>query len=157
MNRETVELGFVLRQIEDYEFSMKGFDDRLRFQKTVYLLQAFGVYLGYSFSWYMRGPHCTVLASNGLLLQDVYASIPEQKVGFDDKKSQKSFKKFLKFVRGKSTDDLEIAASLHCLVHACGLPAGAARSRVEAEQQRFGARRIAQIWSEMEKCRLVCR
>ena len=157
MNRETVELGFVLKQVEDYEFSMEKFDDRLRFQKTVYLLQAFGVYLGYNFSWYLRGPYCTVLTSNGFLLQDVYSSIPEQKVGFDDKKSQKSFERFLKFVKGKSTDDLEIAASLHYLSHTCGMPADKAKSKVETKQQRFEARRIAEIWSEMGKCQLICK
>ena len=50
MNKETVELGFILKQIKDYEFTMQDFDDRLRIQKLIYLLQASGVYLGYDFS-----------------------------------------------------------------------------------------------------------
>ncbi len=33
------------------------FDDRLILQKTVYLLQAAGVHLGYRFRWYLRGPY----------------------------------------------------------------------------------------------------
>ena len=152
--REAVELGFMLKQIKGYEFSMAEFDSRLKLQKMVYLLQAFGVYLGYDFSWYLRGPHCLVLTSNGLRLQEIYASIPEQKVRFSNKKSQKLFKKFLKFVKGKSTDDLEIAASLHCLSQACRMSGSEAKSRVE-NRRGFSPERVDDAWTEMEKCGLI--
>ncbi len=32
-------------------------EDRLRLQKTVYLLQTLGLHLGYGFSWYRYGPY----------------------------------------------------------------------------------------------------
>lgn len=32
-------------------------EDRLKLQKTVYLLQHFGLHLGYGFSWYRYGPY----------------------------------------------------------------------------------------------------
>ena len=76
MTRESVELGFILKQIPGYDFSLEGFSDRLKLQKTIYLLQVFGVYLGYDFSWYLRGPYCSILAANGFLLQDIYDEIP---------------------------------------------------------------------------------
>ena len=154
-SREAVELGFILKQIEDYEFSMDKFDDRLKLQKTVYLLQAFGVYLGYDFSWYMRGPYCTILASNGFLLQDIYDSMPPQDFKFDDRKSQKMFERFLEFVKGKSTDDLEIAASLHYLSQTCGVPDDEAKSRVKNKQEKFSMDQVGRIWSEMEKWSLI--
>ena len=154
-SREAVELGFILKQVKDYEFSMARFGDRLKLQKTVYLLQAFGVYLGYDFSWYLRGPYCTILATNGFLLQDIYAHMPYQDFKFDDKKSQKMFKKFLKFVKGKSTDDLEIATSLHYLIQTCEVPDDEAKSDVKDKQERFSARQVGKIWSEMRKCGLI--
>lgn len=157
LNREVVELGFVLKQIKDYEFSMAGFDDRLKFQKTVYLLQAFGVYLGYDFSWYLRGPYCTILAANGFSLRGIYASIPGQGVKFDDKASQKRFERFLKFVRGKSADELEIAASLHYLAQTCRTPGEEAKAEVEGRQGRFGRAQVEGVWKEMEECRLIGR
>ena len=155
LNREAVELGFVLKQIEDYEFSMSEFDSRLKLQKMVYLLQAFGVYLGYDFSWYLRGPYCTVLAANGFSLKDVYAKIPPRDIKFDDKKSQKTFEKFLKFVKDKSVDELEIAASLHYLNQTCKIPDGQAKSDVENKQPRFTKAQVDSVWEEMEKCQLI--
>lgn len=54
MNRMVVDLGVLLKNTPGYDFSMASFNDRLRLQKTVYLLQAFGIYPGYDFSWYLR-------------------------------------------------------------------------------------------------------
>lgn len=38
--------------------------DRLRIQKAVYLTQVSGVNLGYSYSWYVRGPYSTSLTQD---------------------------------------------------------------------------------------------
>lgn len=46
-------------------FSMAKFNDRLVFQKKVYLMQLFGVDLGYRFEWYLRGPYCSDLTAMG--------------------------------------------------------------------------------------------
>ena len=152
--REAVELGFILDQIKGYRFSTASVDDRLKLQKMVYLLQAFGVYLGYDFSWYMRGPYCMVLASNIIRLQYIHASMPKIESKFNDKKSQKLFKKFLKFVKGKSASELEMAASLHCLSQACGMSDSEAKSRVE-NIQGFSPEQVDGTWTEMEECGLI--
>lgn len=39
-------------------------DDRLRIQKAVYLAQVAGINLGYSYSWYVRGPYSTSLTQD---------------------------------------------------------------------------------------------
>jgi hypothetical protein len=44
-------------------------EDRLKLQKTVYLLQAFGLHLGYGFSWYRYGPYSQEL------VYDAYRSL----------------------------------------------------------------------------------
>lgn len=46
-------------------FSMSHFNGRLAYQKKVYLMQLFGVDLGYRFEWYLRGPYCTELTTAG--------------------------------------------------------------------------------------------
>lgn len=115
MTRESIELGFVLRQIPDYEFSMAEFEGRLHLQKIVYLLQAFDVNLGYSFSWYLRGPYCSLLATNGFTLDRVYNVLPDRDMKFRDQRAQKKFQRFLKFIRGKDLESLEILASAHYL------------------------------------------
>ncbi|MBB3930174.1 hypothetical protein GGR25_001213 [Kaistia hirudinis] len=44
--------------------------DRLRLQKAIYLIQASGVNLGYSYSWYVRGPYSTNLTKDYYRLSD---------------------------------------------------------------------------------------
>lgn len=121
MTRESIELGFVLRQIPGYEFSMDEFEGRLSLQKVVYLLQAFGVNLGYSFAWYLRGPYCSLLATNGFTLERVYNILPDHDTKFRDRRVQKKFERFLKFIRGKDLESLEILASAHYLKKCLGL------------------------------------
>jgi hypothetical protein len=48
-------------------------EDRLRLQKTVYLLQTYGLRLGYGFSWYRYGPYSQEL------VYDAYRSLHAEK------------------------------------------------------------------------------
>ena len=118
MDRQTLDLGFILRQFKNYKFSMDKFDDRHRLQKFIYLLQAHDIYLGYDYSWYLRGPYCTTLAKRGFVLDSIYKSIPSSaKSVFVDPDIREKFNKFKKFIKGKEMDInyLEILASLHIL------------------------------------------
>ena len=45
----------ILHEISDY--SLDEFDDRLRLQKLVFLARKVGYDLGYTFTWYRRGPY----------------------------------------------------------------------------------------------------
>ncbi len=121
MTRESIELGFILRQIPGCEFSMDEFEGRLSLQKVVYLLQAFGVNLGYSFSWYLRGPYCSLLATNGFTLERVYNMLPDHQTKFRNQRAQKKFQRFTKFINGKDLESLEILASAHYLKECLGL------------------------------------
>lgn len=57
----------VYKKVFDEPFSYGSFDDRLKMQKMVYLLQEEGVNIGhYGFDWYKHGPYSQVL------LDDMY-------------------------------------------------------------------------------------
>lgn len=56
MDRQQILLAKSLEAAE-VSLSVETFADRLILQKTVYLLQAAGVHLGYRFRWYLRGPY----------------------------------------------------------------------------------------------------
>lgn len=122
MDRQPFVLGFILRKFPEFGFSMDTFDDRMRLQKFVYLLQAHGVYLGYDFSWYLRGPYCSSLTTDGLILDDVYDDMKsdsrKDRTEFANSFIQKRFERFAKFIRPNVQDRvfLETAASLHCLL-----------------------------------------
>ncbi|MDD9826447.1 MAG: hypothetical protein OXU86_06745 [Thaumarchaeota archaeon] len=117
-----VNLGYILRSIPHSSFKMDTFNDRLRLQKLVYMVEAFGVYLGYDYSWYLRGPYCTSLARAGFELEQIASEIPPHaKAEFMYSETQKKFKRATRFIRSIMDDPddltrLEIASSLHLLV-----------------------------------------
>lgn len=106
-------LAGVLRRIG--RFSLSKFQDRLRLQKTVYLLQAFGIYLGYNFNWYLYGPY-----SPGLT-RDAFEVVPVldrfSALRFADEETEKRFNLFVNFLGDKKDDPqwLELVGSLHML------------------------------------------
>ncbi len=64
----------ILYKVADvFDLKRGSTEERLMLQKTIYLLQAYGLRLGYGFSWYRYGPYSqdlvydayTVLASEG--------------------------------------------------------------------------------------------
>lgn len=63
MNRRQIALKLVLDEL-GMAPSLSTFDDRLILQKTVYLIQQLGVSLGYSYSWYIRGPYSRDLTAD---------------------------------------------------------------------------------------------
>lgn len=119
LNKEAaraVELGIIQKSLGD--FSMKEFADRLKLQKSVYLLQEFGVELGYDFSWYFRGPYCSRLAKVGFDLETIYSSISKSDpTEFMNSETASNFTKFTKFVKPiiDDTSTLELLSSLHII------------------------------------------
>ena len=147
MNRQTIDLGFILRQMPDYEFSMNEFPDRLKLQKRIYLLQSFDIYLGYRFSWYIKGPYCSTLAMKGFELQEIYDEIPQEyKTTFTNNAAQSKFERFLKFVKGRSVDDLEILASLHYLKQGGKLDDENIKKRVMEKDEGFTEPYVESMW-----------
>jgi uncharacterized protein YwgA len=76
-------------------------------------MQAFGLYLGFDFSWYLRGPYSPPLAHLGYEIAKMKDPIPIAK--FSNPKSEERFEKFLQFL-GPERDNaewLEILASIH--------------------------------------------
>ena len=106
-------LGAVLRRIDN--FDMSTFEGRLVLQKTIYLLQSYGLYLGYKFSWYVHGPYCAELTRDGFELLPVYERLPHVK--FAKPKTEKEFETFLRFIGDKknNADWLEQLACTHFL------------------------------------------
>jgi len=115
--RRVEALGGLLKRIGNFdpESFINSFEARLIFQKTIYLLQAFGLYLGYRFSWYLRGPYSPDLARDGFELVAIYEETPL--VRFKRLEAEKRFLQFLAFLGDKKNDAkwLETLASIHFL------------------------------------------
>ena len=157
--RQAIDLGYILRQFPNLDFGMDDFDHRLRVQKFVYLLQAFDIYLGYDYSWYLRGPYCTQLATIAYTLSRSYDHIPiDQEMVFTNPDVQERFEEFKKFVRGRenNNDFLEIAASLHMLRKAYDdMDRDVIVARVAAKRDHFDRATCEAVWGELERWNLM--
>ena len=56
-------LGVFYKQIVGTDIDLNKFDDRMSLQKLGYFLQKLGVINGFHFSWYIRGPYCSLLTN----------------------------------------------------------------------------------------------
>jgi len=103
----------------DKKIDMSTFENRLIFQKNVYLLQEFGLKLENPYGWYVRGPYSTTAASDGFQLekiQDKVEDLPD--ISRDELELIRRFKQLLSESKDKfedKSDDyfLELLASLH--------------------------------------------
>jgi hypothetical protein len=67
MRQNLVALRAVLDEIDGDSFDT--LEGRITFQKRIYLVQALGLDLGYTFVWHHYGPYSSELADDGLLLE----------------------------------------------------------------------------------------
>lgn len=97
---------------------MSEFNNRLKYQKIVYLLQSLtGLSLGYGFNWYLKGPYSSPLAHTLYFIQDDPTVYKQSKdITFKQNKEVMSKLEEFKEKLGASINDplyLEILASLH--------------------------------------------
>jgi uncharacterized protein YwgA len=69
MSNKAIEVQLCLDDL-GVDINMTDFDSRLELQKYIYLVQAFGVDLGFGFSWYLRGPYSSYLADIGFMIHN---------------------------------------------------------------------------------------
>jgi hypothetical protein len=68
MDRQQIGLKLALDAL-GLDLDLSTFDSRLILQKTVYLVQAARVDLGYTFNWYRRGPYSPDLTNDAFALR----------------------------------------------------------------------------------------
>ena len=100
---------------------MSSFSGRLCLQKKVYLAQAFGAPIGYSFNWYVRGPYSPILTRAGYEVAERYRDSPPMRFSNDEVENR--FRAAAAFMRGRTSDArwLEVVASIHFLSVCLGM------------------------------------
>lgn len=63
-NEKNLILGRILKLLGFNQIDMDNFDNRLKYQKIVYLTQNYGLSLGYGYSWYVKGPYSPELTKS---------------------------------------------------------------------------------------------
>lgn len=82
-----------------FDFKVNYFNNRLKLQKYIFLLRRYGIDLGYSYNYYIRGPYSPELA-------DDYYNLPEVDGELELPED------FLRLIKDKSERWLELASSL---------------------------------------------
>ncbi|MBI5723275.1 MAG: hypothetical protein HZA50_04905 [Planctomycetes bacterium] len=121
MERQQIGLTLVMEQV-GLPLEVKDFEHRLILEKTIYLVQASGVNLGYFFQWYLRGPYCPDVADDGFAAcAELAAGNNESNNWKLDDNSAKNIQR-LKDVIGDTSNtkalarNLELLASIHFLI-----------------------------------------
>lgn len=97
----------------------QSFENRIKYQKIIYLLQSYGLSLDYGFTWYLKGPYSSPLAHTLYAIyndNEIYDEYKNMKFKNDEEvdKTIQDFKQLL----GEDIDNalyLEVLASLHYL------------------------------------------
>lgn len=129
-------LGGLLKRIGNFDpvGFRSDFKDRLILQKTIYLMQQFGLNIGYFYNWYIRGPYSPALTRDAYQVAKRFKDLPP--VRFASPQAEKRFKEFLMFIEPKSTSHifLEKIASIHFLVRMYpSLPKGSMYTKTKAK------------------------
>jgi Uncharacterized conserved protein len=128
MDKRAVALKLVLDRLGTTNISTA--DDRMEVQKAVYLTQAAGVSLGYSYGWYVRGPYSPALtrdyfdlseeAPQNASLRDAAAERIDRVAGLMDEQIDDL----------RRSQRLELLASIHYLLKESKMTEATARRRL---------------------------
>ena len=97
------------------EPSLETFDNRLQLQKLTYLLEVFGMDLGFRFNWYLHGPY-NRFVTKVLFDSDKAESEREVEDVFTNEKKKLSILKEFLGSDINSSRTLELIVSLHYLL-----------------------------------------
>lgn len=127
-----------------------SFDTRLILQKTIYLLQAFGLNIGFHYNWYLRGPYSPDLTRVAYEVVDSYDD--EIVAEFDNAQDEERFSHFLQFIENKKNDHykMEAVASIHFLAKLYGEKnEGLVFEEVRQKMRRLDHKTFTCFWDEL--------
>ena len=130
-------------------FDMSSFQNRLKLQKIVYLIQTNGINLGFGYNFYLYGPYSTDLARAGFQITD-YSKV--KTMAPEDKEINRQFMA-IKDKLGPRKDDikwLECATSIIYLKR-LGFAKNKIIDTVAHKLTKFPKDYINSVWSDLEE------
>jgi hypothetical protein len=120
MDRQQIGLKLALDAL-GLKLSLNEFNDRLALQKSIYLVQAGGVHLGYTYGWYLRGPYSRDLTRDAFSVRAELRQGAEDWVGwkFDPESIRRLTelrKMFDAIAPERAARQLELLASVHFIL-----------------------------------------
>ena len=147
----------------EVNLDMDTFDNRLLLQKSIYLMQVFGVDIGYRFGWYLRGPYCSDLTKTGFEVKEhmgcskVDFALPDSIV-----KRIQFFKKWETETKPEymaEVEWLELLASLHYLKHIAYIREGKSKdivcSELVSRKSWYEMGHVEKAWEVLDQAGLI--
>ncbi len=146
----------LFNKLMDEELTLDEYDNRLKLQKAVFLLQEAGLPFNYYFSWYIKGPYSATLT------KDVYEFMESKAAAVDEKpeltkteedlaaKMRKTFVNEL-----KDTNTLELLGSLVYIRNSEGVrDMKALVETLYSRKPRFSKKQITEMAEKVEASKL---
>lgn len=150
------EVAAILNDIGNFDVGDLG--GRLALQKTIHLLQSFGINLGYIFAWLPFGAYSTALARDGLAVESFAPDMPEIPINFEADAAQRRYAEFKEFLKDRKHDTAMLdAASSMCYLDSIGMERGKILRRVGGKSPGPGAKQCERAWGDLERCGVVGR
>lgn len=140
------------------------FDDRLVLQKRIYLLQeAFGFPVDYGYSWYVRGPYSAQLTEEAFRTSersDIQEESKSVKLTDEALRIIERYQEFEKQFQGMPLPlSLELAASIHYLMHTGFLPGSKDKDNIASSLRQRGKdftnQQFQAAWEALDKFGLL--
>ena len=137
-------------------FDIENLRNRLIMQKTIYLLQAFGLDIGYKFYWDKYGVYSEVLKKDSKEINIFYKELPTINLQLKTEAREK-FDRYIKFMKNKkhNADKLEVASSIHYL-YSLGWNKEKIEYIVNNKRNRFQNGKLCKtMWQELEEFKII--
>lgn len=141
---------------------MSDFSERLFLQKNFYLMQLFGVDLGFRFNWYLRGPYCPALTKVAFEIKEDQSFCSNSVLKEHVAKRIQQFREWATSSRPSGVQEidwLELLASLHYLRHIAYLKVRKTRKSVCDElhirKNWYSNDQINAAWDALEEIGLI--
>ena len=129
------------------KIDLGNFEDRLKIQKYIYLLQSRGIPLGFYYRFYLYGPYSSDLTRTSFQMQNYEEAKP---LKFKDPEYEKKFVDTLEVLQGHGSDAkwLECASSIIFLKD-LGFKKKYIYERVKNKITDFDESYIENVWNEL--------
>ena len=149
------EIGLLAKDVGNFDAC--SYEGRITFQRTIHIMQSFGIDLGYNYNWMLRGPYSMELAKDGHGVAEAVKNIPDIPVEFrheEDQAAYDDFKRFMENIRDDQ-DQLDIATSICHLHNEFGIGKEPALDLTAGKSERYGIGECRQVWDELERYGVV--
>ena len=152
---DTYEIGLLAKDVGNFDAG--SYDGRITFQRTIHIMQSFGIDLGYYYHWMLKGPYSLELAKDCHCVAEAVKNIPDIPVEFRHEEDQAAYNDFKRFIDPikDDPDQLDIATSICHLHNEIGVGKDPAIDLTAGKSERYGIVECRQVWDDLERYGVV--